>query len=337
MPTIHDVSKLAGVGVGTVSRVLNNRGYVDQDTRARVNAAIAELGYMPNRLAGSLRSKSTGTIALVLSDIENPFWAAVTRGTEDCANERQFNIILCNADDSEGKQLNYLTMLLEKKVDGIVLVPGTGTNNHIAWIQKQGTKVVVLDRHLSGYEVDTVRGDSVGGSYELVKRLISAGHRRIGMVSGPENVSTSIERVEGYKQALIEAGIEVNPELIYYGKFERESGLLLTQKVLALSPRPSAIFAANNRLAMGAYNAIQEVGMKVPEDISMVAFDDLPPDHILGAVLTIAAQPAYEMGRRATNLLLDRIRGQAPREWQDVVLPTQIIERKSIGKPTNNQ
>lgn len=331
MPTIRDVSKLAGVGVGTVSRVINNRGYLDNETRARVNAAIAELGYMPNRLAGSLRSKSSGTIALVLSDIANPFWTAIARGVEDCANDRQFNVFLCNADSSKEKQFNYLKMCLGKKVDGVVMVPANGSLDQIAFVQRQNTKIVVLDRHLSGYGVDTVRGDSRGGALGLVNYLVELGHRRIAIVTGPEDVSTSNDRVEGYTQALSAAGIKLQPELIHYGLFSVESGLLLARKVLALTPRPTAIFAGNNRVAMGVYNAIQESGLKVPGDISFVAFDELPPDHILGNFLTIASQPAYEMGRCATELLLNRISGQAAGEWQDVVLPTQIVLRKSTG------
>ncbi len=333
MPTIRDVAERAGVSPITVSRVINNSGYVSQETRSRVEAAIAELQYVPNSLARSLRFKRTHTLALVLTDITNPFWTTVARGVEDAASQRGFNVILCNTDENEAKQSEYLHVLLQKQVDGFLLVPARSTPDPIALIQSQRVPTVVLDRQVPGAKVDVVRGDSEGGAYQLVRLLLSLGHRRIAMLSGPVNISTAADRVAGYRRALQEAGLEAQAELVCYGEYTQESGYRMAQKALSLTPRPTALFAANNFIAIGALRALREAKVRVPEDMALVSFDDIPPAFVIEPFLTVAAQPAYEMGRRATELLLARLSGQAPPECQEIVLPTEIIVRRSSGLP----
>jgi len=333
MPTIRDVAERAGVSPITVSRVINNSGYVSQETRSRVEAAIAELQYVPNSLARSLRFKRTHTLALVLTDITNPFWTTVARGVEDAASQCGFNVILCNTDENEAKQSEYLNVLLQKQVDGFLLVPARSTPDPIVLIQSQKVPTVVLDRQVPGAQVDIVRGDSEGGAYQLVRLLLSLGHRRIAMLSGPVSISTAADRVTGYHRALHEVGLEAQAELICYGEYTQESGYQMAQKALSLTPRPTALFAANNFIAIGALRALREVGMRVPEDMALVSFDDIPPAFVIEPFLTVAAQPAYEMGHRATELLLARLSGQAPPECQEIVLPTEIIVRRSSGPP----
>ncbi len=333
MPTIRDVAERAGVSPITVSRVINNSGYVSQETRSRVEAAIAELQYVPNSLARSLRFKRTHTLALVLTDITNPFWTTVARGVEDAASQCGFNVILCNTDENEAKQSEYLHVLLQKQVDGFLLVPARSTPEPIALIQSQKVPTVVLDRQVPGAQVDIVRGDSEGGAYQLVRLLLSLGHRRIAMLSGPMNISTAADRVAGYRRALQEAGLEAPAELICYGEYTQESGYQMARKALSLMPRPTALFAANNFIAIGALRALREAGVRVPEDMALVSFDDIPPAFVIEPFLTVAAQPAYEMGRRATELLLARLSGQAPSEPQEIILPTEIIVRRSSGPP----
>ena len=335
MPTIRDVAERAGVSPITVSRVINNSGYVSQETRLRVEAAIAELQYVPNSLARSLRFKRTHTLALVLTDITNPFWTTVARGVEDAASQCGFNVILCNTDENEAKQSEYLNVLLQKQVDGFLLVPARSTPDPIVLIQSQKVPTVVLDRQVPGAQVDIVRGDSEGGAYQLVRLLLSLGHRRIAMLSGPVSISTAADRVTGYCRALQELGLEAQAELICYGEYTQESGYQMAQKVLSLIPRPTALFAANNFIAIGALRALREAGVHVPEDMALVSFDDIPPAFVIEPFLTVAAQPAYEMGRRATELLLARLSGQAPLECQEIVLPTEIIVRRSSGSPVH--
>lgn len=319
------------MAAATVSRVINNSGYVNQHTRSRIEAAIAELGYVPNRLASSLRFKRTGTIGLILSDVTNPFWTTVARGVEDVASEHGFNVILCNTDECEDKQEKYITVLLQKQVDGMLLVPIRSNPDAVVWVQKQGVPVVVLDRRVHDAHVDVVRCDSTGGAYRLVRLLLALGHRRIAALSGPEGISTADDRVAGYRQALAEVGVEDGAELIYRGAFTQSGGYEMAQRALTAAPRPTALFAANNFIAIGTLKALRDSGVRVPEDMAVVAFDDLPEALVVDPFLTAAAQPAYEMGQRATELLLGRLAGQAVAEHQDIVLPTEMIVRRSSG------
>lgn len=317
----------------TVSRVLNNSGYVSADARERVGAAIAELGYVPNSLARSLRSKSTRTIALVLTDVTNPFFTTLARGAEDAASHHDFNLILCNTDESEAKQEQYLTVLLQKRVDGILLVPARSRQEPVAWIQRRGVPVVVIDRRVPTAEVDVVRCDSELGAYEMTRFLLSLGHRRIAMLTGPEGVSTARDRVTGYARALREAGLKAEGEIVVYGDFAQASGYRMAQQVLSLPQPPTALFAANNFIAAGAFHALRDAGLDVPADISMATFDDLPAVLAVEPFMTVVEQPAYEMGYQATELLFARLSGQAPAACQEVILPTQVIVRSSSGAP----
>ncbi|HOU14825.1 MAG TPA: LacI family DNA-binding transcriptional regulator [Anaerolineae bacterium] len=332
MTTIREVAKRAGVAPITVSRVINNSGYVNEKTRARVEAAIADLGYVPNVLARSLRSRRTGTLGLILTDISNPFWTTVARGVEDAASDAGFNVILCNTDESEAEQDKYLHVLMQKQVDGVLLVPARSAVEPIKFIQSQNTSVVVLDRRIPNSQTDVVRCDSEGGAYQLTRLLLSLGHRRIAMLSGPQGVSTAEDRVTGFRRALADAGANVDAAPVYYGKFSLESGYDLTLQALARTPRPSALFAGNNFIAIGALRALRDAGLRVPEDLALVGFDDLPADLVVDPFLTVAAQPAYEMGRQATELLLARLSEEAPAAYQEIVLPTEIVVRGSSGQ-----
>lgn len=337
MTTIRDVAKRAGVAPITVSRVINDSGYVSEKTRARVQAAIADLGYVPNALAGSLRSKRTNTLALILTDISNPFWTTVARGVEDTASDAGFNVILCNTDESEIEQDKYLHVLLQKQVDGVLLVPARSTDEPIKFVQDQDTPVVVLDRRIPDNQADMVHCDSEEGAYQLTRLLLSLGHRRIAMLSGPQGVSTAEDRVAGYRRALAEAGLDDDAALVCYGEFSLESGYDHAQQMLARTPRPTAVFAANNFIAIGALRALRDAGLRVPDDLALVGFDELPAGLVVDPFLTVAAQPAYEMGQRATELLLARMSGAAPAAYQKIVLPTEIIVRESSGRALERQ
>src|SRR3990172_2437005 len=255
MPTIRDVAKLAQVAPITVSRVVNDSGYVSQKTRKRVQAAIEKLGYVPNMLGPSLRFKQTMTLAMVITDITNPFWTTVTRGVEDVAQANGYSIILCNTDESEEKQEQYLQMLLRRRIDGILLVPASSSPDPIRLIQRQGIPVVVLDRQIPDMDVDIVRADSETGAYQLTQYLLSLGHRQIAMLAGPKSTSTAVDRVNGFCRAMNEAGLSTCDLQILWGTFTQESGYILAGEALANTPRPTALFAANNFVAIGAMQA----------------------------------------------------------------------------------
>jgi LacI family transcriptional regulator len=331
MPTIRNVAKHAGVAPITVSRVINNSGYVSKETRARVEAAIEELGYVPNMLGPSLRFQKTMTLAAVLTDITNPFWTTVMRGIEDVAQANGYSTILCNTDESEEKQDQYLQMLLRRRIDGILLVPASSNPDPIRLIQKQDIPVVILDRHVPDVNVDIVRADSEEGAFRLTQHLLSLGHKQISVLSGPKSVSTAVDRVDGYCRAVDEAGLDVCDSQVIWGKFTQESGYRMTQKALNMSPRPTALFAANNFIAIGAMRALREADLNVPDDISLVAMDDIPTTFIVNPFITVATQPSREMGRKATQLLLERMEGEVGHLCREVVLSTDIVIRTSSG------
>jgi len=330
MATIHDVAKKAGVAPITVSRVINNSGYISAKTREKVQEAINELGYVPNVLARSLKSKRTNTLALVFTDIANPFFTILARGVEDTASESGFNVIFCNTDESQEKEDTYIQLLLQKQVDGILLVPAVSSSKSIELIQEQKTPLVVLDRRVPNTDVDVVRGDSDGGAYLLTQHLISLGHKRISLITGPREVSTAEDRFQGYKRAMEDNGLA---EFIQcqYGSFSLECGKELAQRIFSEEPTPTAIFAANNLIALGTLSTLNSMGRKVPDDVALVSFDDIPENLTLFPFMTVARQPSYEMGKRATEILISRIKGNSSTDYQEIVFPVEFFERASSG------
>ncbi len=235
MATIHDVAKRAGVAPITVSRVINNSGYVSRGTRERVERAIDELGYVPNTLARGLRSKRTNTLALVMTDITNPFFTVIARGVEDTASKSGYTVIFCNTDESETEEYKYAQILAQKQVDGVILVPACSNSKTVEFFQANNVPIVLIDRSVPDVETDAVRCDSVSGAYQLVKLLLDLGHTRIAAITGPLGVSTAEDRIKGYHRALAEAGLE-DKEMVYYGSFTQDSGYDLAVKVMTRHP-----------------------------------------------------------------------------------------------------
>ena len=333
MATIHDVAKLAGVAPITVSRVINNSGYVSDHVREKVNHAIEVLGYVPNILARSLKSKRTNTIALVFTDITNPFFNTMARGVEDSASNEGFNVIFCNTDESIDQERKYIHLLLQKQVDGILLVPADSRSESINFIKEQKTPLVVIDRSVPNQDVDMVRGDSEGGAYQMTTYLIKLGHQRISILSGPKGVSTAEDRIKGYYRAMQEHKLEKYIDT-HYGNFSRESGIETTRALFSQQVKPTALFAANNLIAVGALSVLRELALNVPDDVSVVSFDGIPEKLTVIPFLTTVNQPSYEIGRSATELLLSRIKAEKdfPKEWQQIIFPTNLVIRRSSGK-----
>jgi LacI family transcriptional regulator len=336
MTTIRDVAKRAGVAPITVSRVLNNSGYVKPETRRRVELAAADLHYVPNMLAHSFRSNRTNTLALVVTDITNPFWTTVARGVEDVANAHNFNVFFCNTDENEAKQAAYLEALLRRRVDGVLLAPASSNGAPVNALLRQEVAVVVLDRRVQDAKVDTVRGDSVDGAYQLVHHLVALGHERIALLGGPADLSVSQERAAGYARALAEAGVPVDPALMRHGVFSVESGCAMAESLLAIRPLPTAIFATSNFIAAGALMAMRKAGLHMPGDLSVVVFDDLPDPYVTPPLLTVVVQPAYDLGQLAARRLLEKLEMDDEADDCDVreiVLPVRLIVRSSTGAP----
>jgi len=332
MPNIKDVAKRAGVAPITVSRVINKSGYASEGTRKRVVAAIEELGYVPNTIARGLRSKRTHTLALVVTDITNPFFTLIARGVEDQASTVGFTVIFCNTDESQEKEENYTSILVQKQVDGVLLVPACSHLKSIEFLRNNNIPVVLIDRTIPGVQTDVVRCNSEEGAYNLIRHLIDLGHKRISTITGPQGVSTSADRVNGYHRAMVEAELESNIH-VYYGAFTQASGYQLTNQAVGVAPNPTALFGTNNFITIGMLKALRHLSIRVPHEMAVVGFDDLPSAMVVDPFLTVAAQPAYEMGQRATQLLLERISQKNSGGPQEIILPIEIIERRSSGPP----
>jgi len=339
--TIQDVAARAGVSAMTVSRVLNHPTRVATATRQRVEQAIRELGFVPNALARQLLRGRTHTLALLVSDIGNPFFTQIARGVEDVAQRNGYTVIFGNSDESVEKERQYLHALLGRRIDGLLIAPaGNGSRPMLDLLVQRGTPFVLLDRAIDGVPSDVVIGDSIGGARKLTEHLISLGHRRIALVSGDPEVPTARDRRRGYIGALREHGIEPRPELIIDGVYRRDSGTRAAWHLLALpdDQRPTAIFAANNFLAVGVIEALRTAQVVIPRDIAVVCFDDIEMAAALDPFLTVMAQPARTFGTIGAQFLLERLEPSsgadgsrstpAPRR---VVLPPELIVRVSCG------
>jgi LacI family transcriptional regulator len=331
VPTISDVARRAGVSPATVSRVLQGAKNVRPDTRTKVEQAIEELGYVPSAVAQSLRSKRTRSIALVVPDISNTFWTTVARGVEDIAQRHRYSVLLCNTDENLAKQRQYLDVLIGQQVDGVVIAPYDSDGQHLDKLRERNIPTVVVDRRVDGWDVDSVMSDSVAGSRALVQHLLSLGHVRIAVLSGPAITSTAEDRIAGYCMALAEAGIPLDPRLIRRGEYRAISGEDLTHQLLDEGLTVEAIFAANNAIAMGVMDAVAKRGLRIPQDIALVCFDDLPNASHIFPFLTVVAQPVYDLGVNAAQLLLSRLDGGATLRPRHVVLPPRLIVRHSCG------
>lgn len=306
MTTILDVARRAGVSVSTVSHVLNETRYVSEELRQRVLSAAGELGYQPNALARSLRIKRSHTIGMILPDNTNPYFAEIARSIEDASRRQGYSTILCNTDGDPAKELTYIQVLLEKQVDGIILVSAGGTGTQNALLQNS-IAVVMVDRADPLLYCDSVQVDNVQGGWLATRHLLDLGHRRIPCLAGPSTVVPSDGRVLGYRNAMCEAPDAQTHIRVLKGDFRADSGYELTRMLLDETPMPTAIFACNDLMAIGAMRAIQERGLCVPHDISVVGFDDITLSRYITPPLTTIAQPKYKMGQLALQLLLERI------------------------------
>jgi LacI family transcriptional regulator len=316
----------------TVSRVVNGSGRVRPATRLAVEQVIAAVGYVPNGLARALTSRRTGVVALMVPDVGNPFYAPVVRGAERIARRAGFRVIVCNSESNLAYEGEYIADMLRQRVEGLLIAPVSDESRaHLLRLERHGTPFVLIDRTVSGIECDVVQGDSVGGARRLVEHLISLGHRRIAIIAEATSVSTARDRRRGYQEALEAAGMGLEPQLLCETTVDLAGGYRAMQTLLGLEPRPTAVFAINNLTAAGAVRAIREHGLAVPEDIALVAFDDIEHVAILWPFLTVMPQAPETFGAIAAQLLMDRIHGRAPEQRRVVILPSELIVRESCG------
>jgi len=328
---MRDVAQRAGVSISTVSHVVNETRHVSDELRGRVLAAIRELGYQPNTLARSLRRGKTHTIGMIIPDNANPFFAEVARGVEDTSFELGYSVILCNSDGDLHKELMYTSVLAEKRVDGIIFVAAGVSTEHIRALKAQRIPLVVVDRDIPGVAVDSVLTDNARGGELATRHLLELGHRRIGCIAGPSDVTPSADRVAGYRQVLEEFGLPVDERLIVKGDFQYETGCRAMHSLLTLDNPPTAVFACNDMMAIGAIWEAFELRRHVPDEVSVVGFDDVRLASLTNPPLTTVAQPKYEMGALVTKLLVERMRDlDMPARRR--VLDVSIMVRQSTGR-----
>lgn len=329
-PSLIDVARKAKVNISTVSRVLNGTGKIGDETRARVLQVMSDVGYKPNRVARRLRTTggTSHLLGLIIPNIQNVFFADLARGVEDVAYRNNFAVLLCNYDEDEARERFYLDVMQSESVDGIILPPIHENDPAVLQVVRNGTPVVCVDRSLATGNLDKVEVDNHSGALQAVSHIIAQGHRRIGLIGGPADSSTGRERLRGYKDALAHAGLAVRADLMRFGDYKQPSGHRLAHELLALSDPPTALFVCNGLMTVGALEAISERGLRIPKQIAIVGFDELPLASVFNPPLTVVRQPAYEVGRSAAELLLKRIE-DAKRPATSLKLLPDLIIRKS--------
>jgi LacI family transcriptional regulator len=329
MTTIREVAKSAGVSYATVSHVINNTRFVSQDTRQRVLSAMAELDYRPNALARSLRQGISNTLGLVLPDSANPFFAEISRSIEDEAFKKGYSVFLCNTELDPQRELFYADVLSKRQVDGVIFIAAGDQTDSLDFLLRERMPVVMIDRDLPKVEVDAVLIDNQLGGFLATRHLVEMGHKHIACIAGPSSITPGGERITGYRRALEEAGLVYDAELVIRGDYHPQSGMEITQNLLRMSPRPTAIFALNDLMALGALRAAAEAGYSVPGDLAVAGYDDLELARFTNPPLTTVAQPKKEVGVQALNLLVNRISGKNVLRSRLVLTPELIIRRST--------
>lgn len=330
MATIYDIAKLANVSPMTVSRVINDSKNVSESTRAKVNRAIQELNYIPNSSARYLTSKKSNILSLVITDIRNPFFTKLARGAEDKAKQMGYRLLLCNSDEDIHKESDYINMLISTGVDGVMITPSEdGSSENLQILHQNDIPFILLDRRIPSVKCDEIHGDSRSGTRRILEHLIQSGHQRIAMINGPLKVSTARERHQAYIDTLTVHQLPIKEEYILQSHFKNDQANISNLLSIPIAERPTAIFAANNFIAINTIKELRKQNICVPEDISVACFDDLDSSLDLNPFLTVVSQPAYQFGYLGAEMLIERIEATAPPEFRKVVLPSELIVRKS--------
>lgn len=336
--TIRDVAEAAGVSIATVSAVLNSSARVSPAREARVRRAVADLGYAPQRSARSLRQGKTMMLALIVPDIANPFFGAIGRIVEEEADKRGFALLLSNTGEDEVKERRYLQHAHGHNVDGLILsITGPWQHYTADWRQNVGVPAILVDRDIPALEFECVTTDNRLASELAVHHLLALGHRRIGAVLGPDHLSPAAERSEGFAATIADSDADRDPALFRHADFHSPDAYVKCQALLALPEPPTAIFVANNLMAIGAMRAISEAGLRCPDDLSLVAIDDFEWSTAFYPRLTTVSQPMEAIGRRAVERLMNRIEGGPPILPRKELLRPELIVRDSCAQPPHRR
>ncbi len=330
--TIKDVAAHAAVSVATVSAVINQNKYVSPELAQRVLASIATLGYQRNSFARGLKTQISHCIGLIVPDIMNPFYTNIARGVEDVAHDHNYSLILGNTDEDPEKEKKYLQLLESKQADGLIIAVTDRSYPYLQSLPIQNLALVGIDRSLFDLGVDSVLIENKEGTRTAIEHLLALGHRRIGLLTGARGITPTEERLSGYTEALEKHGIAVDPSLIVTTRARVDGGERGALQLLTLEDRPTALFMMDGTMVIGALQTITKLGLRCPEDVALVCFDDFVWASVMRPRLTVVDQPTYEIGQQSARLLFERLLNweRAPTE---IRLPTQLIVRESSGAP----
>ncbi len=337
MPSIKKVAEVAGVSVGTVSHVITGSLPVSETLRNKVQAAIRQLNYHPNHVARSLKTSKTLTLGIIVPDMTIPFFPQIIRGAEEAARKSNYSLIAVNSDDDGERQKDLLSLLRSQRVEGILLVVAAAPAplSQISLIIDAGIPIVCLDRIPDRVPVDSVSIEDMEAAEMGVKHLIEVGHRKIAIVTGPLTLKNERRRLQGYRQALQSEGIPLDEQLIWTGNLRAlDVAAMCRERLCGAARRPDALFCTNGPTALGVLRAFRDCSLRTPEDIAFATFDELTVEDLFTPSITTIVQPAYEIGSRAAEILLDRINGTAPEGTVAVRLPAHLKVRASSGLAT---
>jgi LacI family transcriptional regulator len=331
--TLQSLSEELGISVSTVSRVLNGKAKkfrISQKTEEKVQNTAKKLGYTPNQIARGLRLQKTYTIGYVIPDIANPFFASIAQSIERSARKLKYSVLVSDTEENTEIESQTLKLFSERKVDGLIISPVGQYYEHINDIIKKNVPVVLIDRYFADTKIPFVTSDNYQGAFSAVSHMINNGHEKIACIQGLSNTMPNIERVRGYQEALKKNKLDVIDELIVGDSFGEANGYIETKILLKKKERPTAIFAVSNLISLGALRALNEENLRVPEDMSLISFDDQPYSNFLATPMTSVAQQSSEIGFVATKLLIDIIESKREFEPNGIFLPTKLIIRKSV-------
>ncbi|MBM7622545.1 LacI family DNA-binding transcriptional regulator [Sporohalobacter salinus] len=335
--TIKDIAKKAGVSIATVSRVLNDKPDVSEDTKKEIQSIINELGYNPSGVARGLVLSQTYTIGLIIPDISNPFFPAVARGVEDEAKKSGYSVIFCNTDNNKKDEKEAIQLMKNKKVDGIILSLSIHNKQELKSLKENGFPVVQIDRKIPDSALAAVTIDNVLSGYRAVEYLVKLGHKSLGHITGDLNTKTAQDRLKGFKQATKELEAVYKNEWILEGDYSKKAGYEGMKTILKQDERPEAVFIANDLMALGAYEAVYNYGLEIPDDISIIGHDDIEVASIVKPELTTIVQPKYQLGVEAAKILIKQIENEDLADRKEIVLDPELVVRDSTGKEQENE
>ena len=330
MATIKDVARMAGVSTTTVSHVINKTRFVAEATQQKVLAAVDELNYAPSAVARSLKCNTTRTIGMLVTKSTNPFFAEVVHGVEEYCYNSGYTLILCNTEGNLEKQRDYLRMLSEKRVDGLLVMCSDLDQMLLDLLErKNDLPMVIMDWGPESPHTDNILDNAENGGYIATKHFIENGHKKIGCLSGQADKSTCQERLKGFRKAMAEADLTVNEDWLLDGDFECESAVEAAQKFIAMEDRPTAIFCFNDIMAMALISTFEQAGLRVPDDISIIGYDNIDLAPYFSPPLTTVHQPKRRLGKKAIEILLERVKDKN-HERQTFEMTPKLVERKSV-------